>query len=156
MCWGWDSERIAGDLQLPLNRVKTATAAVEQKLRAAGRSVALRKIQTVSLSAMFPGDEEEQPGIPEPPADNLSPELRSEALGFWSKLSAEDRTLLRLVVQSGRSIAEIASAVHRTQAQVYTSIYRIRKEMPEWFKTPAGETKTPSGSVQTETGSNEG
>jgi DNA-directed RNA polymerase specialized sigma24 family protein len=105
---------------------------------------------------MFPGDEEDQPGIPEPPADDLNPELRSEAVRFWNKLSIEDRSLLRLVVQSGKSTAEIAAAVRMTQAQVYSSIYRIRKEMPDWFKTPAGESKKPSGSVQTEIGSDEG
>jgi DNA-binding CsgD family transcriptional regulator len=133
ICWGWDSERIASELGLSLENAVATRDRVEEKLRSAGRTISPRKIKTVSLSAPFRDGDEEEPRVAEPAASNISPEVRSEAVMYWSKLPVEDRTLLRLVAE-GKSAKEVAGVLGITAVQVYSATYRIRREMPEWFK----------------------
>jgi DNA-binding CsgD family transcriptional regulator len=132
-CWGWDSERIAAGMELSPEKVVETRDRIEEKLRSAGRTIPLRKIMTVSLSAPFSEGDEEEPRVAEPAASNISPELRSEAVMYWSKLPVEDRTLLRLIAE-GKSAKEVAGVLGITAVQVYSATYRIRRGMPEWFK----------------------
>lgn len=133
ICWGWDNERISAEMGLSLENVVESRDRIEEKLRSAGRTIAPRKILTISLSAPFPEGNEEEPRVAEPAASNISPEVRSEGVLYWSKLSVEDRTLLRLVAE-GKSAKEVAGVLGITAVQVYSATYRIRREMPEWFK----------------------
>lgn len=148
MCWGWDSERIAVGMRLSQETVEETRARIEEILRSAGRVVSPRKIRTVSLSAVFPEEEEEPQRVAEPKSSEISPEVRSEAVKYWSKLSVPDRTLLRLVVESEKSTTEIAKILGLTAQQVYGTIYRIRREMPEWFKMQPGKTNSCPRTVQ--------
>jgi DNA-binding CsgD family transcriptional regulator len=133
IAWGWNNERIASAMQLSAQVVEETRGRIEDKLRAAGRTVPLKKMKTVSLSALSAdGDAEGLPQVAEPSASIISPELRAEALGFWSKLTVSDRALLRLLGE-GNSAKEVADALGMTASQVYSTIYRIRREMPEWF-----------------------
>jgi DNA-binding CsgD family transcriptional regulator len=134
MCWGWDSERIATDLHLPVKTVEETRGIIEEKLRSAGRTLPFRRIETVSLSALFPGDDDGESRVAEPSSADISPEVRSEAIKYWSKLPVQDRTLLRLIVESKKSAEEVARVLGLSAPQVYRAIYRIRREMPEWFK----------------------
>jgi DNA-binding CsgD family transcriptional regulator len=133
ICWGWDSERIAAGMGLSPERVVETRDRIEEKLRSAGRTVPVRKIMTVSLSAPFSEGDEEEPRVAEPAASNISPEVRSEAVIYWSKLPVQNRTLLRLVAE-GKSAKEVAGVLGITAGQVYSATCRIRREMPEWFK----------------------
>jgi DNA-binding CsgD family transcriptional regulator len=148
VCWGWDNELIADRMHVPLEDVEMTRARIEEKLRSAGRTLSSRKMKLVSLSAVFPDGEEEETRVAEPVSPNISPEVRSEAVKYWSALPVRDRTLLRLVVESGESKEEIAKVLGLTAQQVYGAIYRIRKEMPEWFKVLESKTKPARGSVQ--------
>lgn len=132
-CWGWDSERIAAGTGLSLEQVVEARELIQDKLRGAGRTMPLRKMVTVSLSAPLPAGDGEEPQVAEPAASNISAEVRSEAVMYWSKLPVQDRTLLRLVAE-GRSAKEVAGALGITADLVYSATYRIRRDMPEWFK----------------------
>ena len=135
IAWGWDNERIATGLQMPLQVVEETRGHIEEKLRNAGRTISPRKIETISLSALSPGTgDAEQPLVAEPRSSEISPEVRAEAVRYWSKLSVQDRTLLRLMVESKKSVKEVAGVLGINTGQAYGAIYRIRKEMPEWFK----------------------
>jgi DNA-binding CsgD family transcriptional regulator len=150
--WGWDAERIAGDLRLSPEEVAAVRERIEQTLRNAGRSLTPGRMKTISLSAALEDGEEEEPRVAEPRSSEISLEMRSEATRYWSKLSVRDRTLLRLVVESDRSTAEIARILGLTAQQVYGAVYRIRRQMPEWFKMQSGQTKPSPRSVQIMTG----
>jgi len=143
LCWGVDSERIAAKTALSIERVEETRARIEQKLRNAGSTLSPRKIQMVSLSA--PGQDAENSQIIDPPSSEISSELRAEARKYWSLLPVQDRVLLRLRVASKKSVPEIASDLGISSQQVYRTIYRIRKEMPEWFKMSGARKNRESG-----------
>jgi DNA-directed RNA polymerase specialized sigma24 family protein len=147
LCWGWESDRIASGLHLSIEEVEATREKIEAKLREAGRSMPAGKLKPVSLSAVF-SDEEETPRADEPQSPTVDLEIRSEAVRYWATLSVADRTLLRLVVESGRSTAEIAQALGLSAQQVYSAIHRVRREMPDWFKMQPGKIKSSPGSVQ--------
>jgi DNA-binding CsgD family transcriptional regulator len=146
--WGWDSEEIARDLRLSVSSVESISDQIDEMLQGAGVRLQDRKLTFVSLSGRL-SDEEGLEREYEPQAPESGIEIRAEAMQFWSSLTRQDRELLRLVVESENTTKEIAAAMGLTVTQVYNSIYRLRRQMPDWFKNPASERKTPQSSVQT-------
>jgi DNA-binding CsgD family transcriptional regulator len=121
-------------MQLPLAIVEETRVLIEEKLRSAKRTLSSRRIEMVSLSALSTDDgDDEKPLVAELRASDISPEVRAEAVGYWSRLPVKDRTILRLVVE-GNSAKDVAGVLDLTPGEVYNAIYRIRREMPEWFK----------------------
>lgn len=146
--WGWDCEKIAQDLQLSVMSVERISEQIDATLQIAGVKLHERKLTFVSLSGAT-SDEEEQEREFEPEAPDIGIEMRTEATQFWLKLPKRDRELLTLVVESEKSAKEIGQAMGLTASQVYSSIYRLRRQMPDWFKDPVSKKEIAQGSVQT-------
>ncbi len=134
IAWGWNNERIASAMQLSLQVVEETRGRIEDKLRAAGRTLPLKKDEDgFPLSALSAdGRRRGAAANRRTFCFDYQPRARAEALGFWSKLTVSDRALLRLLGE-GNSAKEVADALGMTASQVYSTIYRIRREMPEWF-----------------------
>jgi DNA-binding CsgD family transcriptional regulator len=135
LTWGWDNERIANELQASLQTVGAMRELIDSKLRSSGRTVVSRRPQMVPLPETSRGSEEDEPAprIPEPSSSSISPDVRAEGAIYWSKLSKQDHDLLRLAGE-GYSVAKIASVLGVRPGQLWTRLYRLRKEIPKWFK----------------------
>jgi hypothetical protein len=161
LCWGWDNERIACEIGLPIEMVEKTRFGIEEKLRSAGVTISPRKLKMISLSEVHPASEDEEPLVTEPTSPDASPEVRSEAMKYWSKLPVRDRNLLKLLVgglETDLGIrkvtqSEAAKALGLPIDEVRSTLYRIRLEMPEWFRASVEEKFTLQGSVQIEYGS---
>jgi DNA-directed RNA polymerase specialized sigma24 family protein len=153
IAWGWNNERIASALNLTLQAVEDTRQVIAQKLHSVGRTLGPRKIETISLTSLLVGRESEETSAPaEPLAPEINLELRAEAISYFATLPPFDRSILRLSGE-GRKAKEMAIVLGVPESQIYFKLAKIRKGMPEWFKTSkdrrekgrAGPSKSPKG-----------